>query len=106
VIGIEENVTKIIKKKLKRIRDNKDKIDTNKLMEFISDELKDYNILTKTPTEIILKIDKKTNIKELENIVRKRIMSIIQDKEIDINLLFKFISINNQFIIRLKRKID
>lgn len=106
MIGIEENVTKIIKKKLKRIRDNKDKIDTNKLMEFISDELKDYNILTKTPTEIILKIDKKTNIKELENIVRKRIMSIIQDKEIDINLLFKFISINNQFIIRLKRKID
>jgi len=106
VIGIEESVTKIIKKKLKRIRDNKDKIDTNKLMEFISDELKDYNILTKTPTEIILKIDKKTNIKELENIVRKRIMSIIQDKEIDINLLFKFISINNQFIIRLKRKID
>lgn len=106
MIGIEESVTKIIKKKLKRIRDNKDKIDTNKLMEFISDELKDYNILTKTPTEIILKIDKKTNIKELENIVRKRIMSIIQDKEIDINLLFKFISINNQFIIRLKRKID
>lgn len=106
MIGIEESVTKIIKKKLKRIRVNKDKIDTNKLMEFISDELKDYNILTKTPTEIILKIDKKTNIKELENIVRKRIMSIIQDKEIDINLLFKFISINNQFIIRLKRKID
>ena len=106
MIGIEESVTKIIKKKLKRIRVNKDKIDTNKLMEFISDELKDCNILTKTPTEIILKIDKKTNIKELENIVRKRIMSIIQDKEIDINLLFKFISINNQFIIRLKRKID
>jgi len=106
MIGIEESVTKIIKKKLKRIRVNKDKIDTNKLMEFISDELKDYNILSKTPTEIILKIDKKTIIKELENNVRKRIMSIIQDEEIDINLLFKFISINNQFIIRLKRKID
>ena len=64
MIGIEESVTKIIKKKLKRIRVNKDKIDTNKLMEFISDELKDYNILSKTPTEIILKIDKKTIIKE------------------------------------------
>lgn len=106
LIGIEEkDVIRNMRKKLKKINKCKDKIDINVLMDCINEKLKDYNILSKTATEIVIKIDKKTNINELEEDIRECIQQQIPN-EIDINLLFKFITINNQFIIRLKRKID
>ena len=102
----ERFVTKNIQRELRKIYNNKEKINIDYIMDCIINELNQYNILSATSTEIIVKIDKKTNTDELKDKIIDCINKEIKNSNININFLFKFIIINNEFIIRLKRKID
>lgn len=104
--SIDKKVDQYVKEQFKKLIKNKNRINIEVILDYLADELKpSYVIISKTPDELILKIDRKKNIKDIESEVKNLIVQRIKG-EFDVNLLFRFLSVSNEFIIRSKRKIE
>lgn len=103
---VDNKVNQYIKQQFRKLHKNKNKINIEVIIDFLADELKTtYTLISKTPEELILKIDKKKNIKDIETEVKSLLTQKLKG-EFDIYLLFRFLTAGNEYIIRSKRKIE
>lgn len=83
-----ENVKRKIRNQLRTVR--KEKIDSFDILSEVADELKDvYTITKKTNCELSIKIDKKKKVEEVESEIRKILESKLNNKNIDVDILFR-----------------
>jgi hypothetical protein len=98
----DSGVKSYVKTQLKLIKKNKLTVNSNEIFSDIIEELeKVYNILYASNIECIIKLDKKNKENAPANIG-----SVIKKhyEGLDVSLLFKIFILDNEIIIRRKRK--
>lgn len=99
----DKNVNKYTQIQLKKLQKNKNNINTKEILTKFSEEIKEiYTITRQNPDEIVLKIDKKRNVEDIKKDIQARLENLI-GVDVEINLLYKILKINNELIIRTKR---
>jgi hypothetical protein len=62
-----------------------------------------YSIIRQSMCELTVKIDKKTKIDEAQAEIRGRIASLIDNKKVDVDILFRITVRENEITIQAKR---
>lgn len=99
----KKSTEKYVKTQIKKICNKNNGVDSSKLLQSLSEVLKDiYNVFKLTEYELIIKIDRKKNSKDIMDDIRTKAMMLIPN-EINIDFVLKFSTISNEIIVRAKR---
>lgn len=100
-----KNLNNYVHLQFKKLKKKKNKLKSSDILVKLNSSIKDkYNIIRSSNNELVIKLEKKKNIKDAHKDIQQELKKLLPN--MDINLLFKIVDNSNEIIIKAKRLID